>query len=796
MNRRRPRRLLRPTRRGERVSLRRAFRFALAGMVALGVSTVAVTPPARGTDVGGKTGSAEGTVKGPVRRVLMISVPTMEWADVQRYDIPALRGLLDRSAVAALSVRAVSRKTSAVDGYVTIGAGTRAAGSASGALAFEVGDVFEGQPASEEFARRTGVEPRPGELFNMGIVSLIAANEELHFDAEVGALGKVLRRHGVRRAVIANADHDEDAFTVEWDRSATLALVDDRGIVDAGRLDGLLRHDPAAPFATRLDVGEVVDAFAEVWDGGEEDERKVVLVEASDLARLDEFKNLALPPQRARLEAQAFERTDHLVEQLLQKVDARRDAVVVVAPYHSTGTVHLTVFGIRAPGLEPGLLTSGTTRRSGFLQITDVAPAILELLGISPPVTMEGTAVEVTSTDMTPRERVDLLVRWNEAALFRDAQVGVAARAVVFGNAMLWVLALLVLARGSDRGRRAASVAALGVPGFLAATYVAGLVHFAAVGASAYWVFLVVFAAAWAAACHLAGRRRVTGPAMLALGGLWLLLVVDVVTGARLQLNTVFGYTPTVAGRFAGVGNPTFAQIAVCAILIASLVRDWAKGGVGLAVAAGVLAVTAVVDGVPWFGADVGGVLSFVPAAAVTLIQLSGRKVDWRYVLGGMVAAVLLISVLGLVDAARSPEERTHLGRLVVEVGEAGWAPFETVLLRKLQANLSVLTRTVWTLMVPLVFGFAGWVFWRAPYRLRRVGEKVETWRSALVGVAVAAVLGFALNDSGIAVPGMMIGVVNAILVNLMLRTDGPDGGEILRGGDGRQIRTSGVDGG
>ena len=33
-------------------------------------------------------------------------------------------------------------------------------------------------------------------------------------------------------------------------------------------------------------------------------------------------------------------------------------------------------------------------------------------------------------------------------------------------------------------------------------------------------------------------------------------------------------------------------------------------------------------------------------------------------------------------------------------------------------------------------------------------------------------VLGFALNDSGISVPGMMLGVANASLINLLLRVD------------------------
>ena len=47
------------------------------------------------------------------------------------------------------------------------------------------------------------------------------------------------------------------------------------------------------------------------------------------------------------------------------------------------------------------------------------------------------------------------------------------------------------------------------------------------------------------------------------------LILIDVLVGARLQLNTLFGYTPTVAGWFAGIGNLAFAQISAGAVLLA-----------------------------------------------------------------------------------------------------------------------------------------------------------------------------------------------------------------------------------
>jgi hypothetical protein len=131
---------------------------------------------------------------------------------------------------------------------------------------------------------------------------------------------------------------------------------------------------------------------------------------------------------------------------------------------------------------------------------------------------------------------------------------------------------------------------------------------------------------------------------------------------------------------------------------------------------------------------------------------------------------VAVVVLFGLLDLARPADDRTHLGRLFERVADDGWSAFETVVVRKLQANLSVLTSSVWTLMVPLALAVAAYLLWVAPGRLRRLRDE-PALRTALPGLGVAGLLGFALNDSGIAVPGMMLGVVGASLAYLLVRT-------------------------
>ena len=104
------------------------------------------------------------------------------------------------------------------------------------------------------------------------------------------------------------------------------------------------------------------------------------------------------------------------------------------------------------------------------------------------------------------------------------------------------------------------------------ATYLAGPLHFGRDGATVgYWAFVVGVAAVIAAVCMLATRRRPVLAALAGLGTVIALHLVDLVTGAHLEWNTAFGYSPTIGIRFVGQGNMTFSQLTAATVLFAGL---------------------------------------------------------------------------------------------------------------------------------------------------------------------------------------------------------------------------------
>jgi hypothetical protein len=157
-------------------------------------------------------------------------------------------------------------------------------------------------------------------------------------------------------------------------------------------------------------------------------------------------------------------------------------------------------------------------------------------------------------------------------------------------------------------------------------------------------------------------------------------------------------------------------------------------------------------------------------------LRLTGRKVSPRRLLGLAAAAVAAATTFGLLDLLRPAGQRTHLGRLFERIGQDGFGPLNDVIVRKLGENLSVLPTSVWVPLVPAVLAFLAWLAWGRSLRLELLRARAPELRPAFVGVLVAAVLGFALNDSGIAVPAMMLGVLNPVLVYLAVHWDQPSG--------------------
>ena len=700
----------------------------------------------------------------PVRRVLLLALPTMSWSEVRDHRLPHLEALFRGSGMANLMLRSTSRNTDPGDGYATIGAGTRTAGGGLDGEVVGAGERYAGADGAVLFARRTG-HPLDAAIGALGQPALETANEALLFESVPGDLGSTLRSAGWRRAVIANADSGETVPRAErLHREAALVLTDRRGRLPAGEVgDALLERIPGAPFGLALDEAAVGRAFDVVWQ-----DRSVVLVEASDLARADAYRRYASPDARARQRRDALRRTDRMVGSLLARTDPARDLVLAFGAYHPSFGRNLGVLAVRGPGTAAGYVESGTTRRAGYVALQDLAPTILDRIGTTVPTSMEGRPLHAAGrTGGTYADRLDRLARETHASQFRDATIGTAMVALAITVVIVALLGLVVLLwPRAARWRRAYAGVCLAVPGFMAATFLTEPFAFHRYGAGAYWLTVVAFAIGFGGLALATRRVHWLLPTALAAGALVALHGIDALLGAHLQFATVFGYSPTVGVRVAGLGNPASAQLSAAALILATILVGWLGPRRGVVVSAALLGAVLLIVAAPPWGQDFGGALSDAPAYALFLWLAAGRRVTRRavaWLAAALVGAGLLV---GFLDLLRPSGSRTHVGRFFEKVGNEGVAGFVTVISRKAGLMLQTFLVPTWVLASIGLLLFLAFLAWGTPW-LSRLAAALPSLRAGSTAFAVMAVLGLLLNDSGVTVPGMMLAVLVPCLLAL-----------------------------
>ena len=436
----------------------------------------------------------------------------------------------------------------------------------------------------------------------------------------------------------------------------------------------------------------------------------------------------------------------HAVDVVVAEADAARptgSTMLVLGTSEAPGdrVAHLHVALAVGPGLDHGTLTSASTRRLGYVQLIDVTPTVLATLGLPVPRDLPGQPFTVHGSALSTATLVDL-----------DDRAVAQKRVTVPFFVVTIAGSLLLLCR--RRWRPRAALVAAGLP---AGSFLAGVAPWWSSGVPL--LALLVTSTLLALLLALVGERFPGrfGPAGAVCAATVLVLAGDLVTGAHLQITSPAGYSPLVAGRFAGIGNVAFGVYAAAGLLATA----WLARGRLVVVAGGGLVLVAV-DGAPPWGSDVGGVLALLPALVLLGLLVSGRRVSVvRLGLAGVAGAVV-VTVLALADHARGPAAQTHLGRFVTQVqdGTAG-----TVLRRKADAVFGLLFHSPVTAVLPVVVVAASYLLVRPPPPLAASFARVPELRHGLVALGLACALGFALNDSGAAVPAL------ALLVALPVAT-------------------------
>ena len=669
----------------------------------------------------------------PAGAVVVIGTGGVSWSDVSEETTPNLWLLLRDGSSAALSVRSVYSNTCPADGWLGLSAGGRAAAPRAGVAR---------DPANRPCTEAPAVVN--GNVSEWPAYEEAAASEK--FDTELGLLGDAAAAGGMCVKTVG-----------PW---APVGGASSTGHVDQPAVwssDAMLEDLNGCP-VTLVDVGSLRDPD-DVATGEQVDTSREEQLTAID-TRIGQV--IEAGPNGA----------DYIVGSLSDAGTSERLRLVVA----------------RGPHYGPGLLRSSSTRQSGLAQAQDLTATALSVVGLPVPDAVGGAPLTSDPAPDNSQRRAEArhthLVDYDEAS--HDVHDAVEPFFTVFayGQLVIYLLVLLVWKGriGSERTRvkvltrvRVLAVVAASVP---VSTFLANLLPWwrfpfemvslvASVGLFVAIIATVALRGPW--------RHWALGPMAIVSATTMAVLAVDVITGSRLQLSSLMGLQPVVAGRFYGMGNPTFALFATATILLSTAVSSAlvvAGRRRAAAVAVGVIGGFAVVvDGLPFWGADGGGPPALVPGLVYLVLAILGIRLTWQRVLLVVAAVIGLFFLVAGADWLRAPAQRSHLGRFVQAIIDGNAMD---IVVRKGQQNIDILLGNApLTLLVPAALLFVIYVLARptswGSRAMQRSYAHAPTLRAGLNALLITLTIGFVINDSGVAIPAVGATLAVPLIVSVVV---------------------------
>jgi hypothetical protein len=753
------------------------------------------------------TAAAAAGVDAPARKVVFVGVTGLRLDDVGMLTTPALWSLTRDGAVGTLVARSLRASACPADGWLAVSAGARAADL-----------VGTGTCRTLRLPGTDGVVPGWGDYVQSATTST--------FEPRLGLLGDTLATAGIAAAgigpgaAIALANSSGHAVSTVSEvpgqtadlsglvrsglGAADLLVVDLGSVRDPGEATG---DRTAATSGPSADPGSGTDSILSqlLGSGGP----SVAGPDAiTDPTRADQVRTI-----------------DTRLQTVLDAArSASADVTVVVASIADSGRrPHLQLAAAAGPGAVPdgnafagALLASRSTRQPGYVQITDLTPTLLSALGAradSPSGALVGAPVTAEPGPALAGDRVAAMIDEDRHAQAVRPLTERFYLGFVIINLTLYALVSIGLnGRFIERRRRfvarflpartrgsltspsradlvlrllrliGVAVSTIPLASFLANLipwWRAAIPSYAVVALTMGWMAVVT-----AVALGPRWRRWPLGPIGVAAGITTVVLAVDITTGARLQISALMGVQPLVGARFYGFNNTAFALFAAATVLLAAalanpLVRRGRRGlAVAVIVAVGVVATA--LDGLPGLGSDFGGPPALVPAFAALALLAGGVRLTWKKVATVLAAGAGAVIGFSVLDWLRPVDSRTHLGRFVQTVLDGGVWP---VIQRKASQNLNIFAGSVLTLLavggVVLVLvvllrplraaakaadgGPYSWLSSGTPFT--QLSTDAPMVRPALTALTMALGIGALVNDSGVVILAVGIGLAVPLLV-------------------------------
>lgn len=677
------------------------------------------------------------------QQVILFIVDRVAWEDLATWqdELPNFQWMMQHGALGLLNTR-TDNGTTPESSYLTLGTGTRSMGHKGVLEGYQADELVEKEEAAVVYARRVGHKATAESVLALELGALVSANQAGAYGAIPGSLGQAIHEAGKRTAVLGCAD------TLDTIRRPHVAIAMDQfGLVDYGFVSKkLLRKDPEAAFGLATDREALLEAFKQVQ--GKAD---FIVIDFGDTSRVEEYRDYLTEEMLSRHRLEALKSADAFLGALRKQINWDETQLFVTSPTPALTAMkdgrRMTPIMAIGQGYTHGYLICPTTRRPFVVGNIDVAPSVLQGLGISERPQWSGRAF---SSQAHPAP-LNFLLRHNSRLVAQNKM------RVPFNQIyVIYLIIVIVLATmgvfGDNAGMLSQKQTLLLQKLLLAAMALpfVTLLLPSLPAADTWWVLpeaiVLTTVVVLILTAFSSGSKNMERP-------LWILslltvaaIALDMLRGGPQSQYSFLGYSAIIGARFYGLGNE-YMGVLVGAALVA--MAGWLERKGSLSpLFLFFLFVTAIV-GIPSLGANVGGTITAVAAFALAGLRILDRKIKLRQVLGLLGIVALVVVAMAFLDRYLGAGA-SHLGRTIKYVGSGQWNQIFLIIGRKLSMNLRLIRYTIWTRVLLFFLAASIVIAIRPQGVLRGLFSRKRGFAISFYAAALGCIAAFIFNDSGV----------------------------------------------
>jgi hypothetical protein len=377
-------------------------------------------------------------------------------------------------------------------------------------------------------------------------------------------------------------------------------------------------------------------------------------------------------------------------------------------------------------------LSSQSTNERGLLASFDVAPTILQHLGVRVPADVRGRPI-VNDGPLHSASLRSLMARLRVIAGRRLKALG-----------FLLVAWLLMVAIAAPRPRARTWTMRSGALGVLWAPVATLITAALEPSAAVEYATIAVLCMGLGALTDtlVPWPRAALAPAIVTL----IAIVVDALAGTQLLMRSLLGPDPALGDRFYGIGNELKSGLAVLVLAaVAGALYPAVRGARAAGVVAIAGAVLAVVEGSARIGAGVGGVILVCFGFAVSMVMLAPGALTRRRALIVLVSPVVGLVALAALDLATA-HGGGHFTGSVLDARSP--SDVRDIIVRRYSAAWEELRDDAMPVAAALALIAAALGVRRRALLLAPVSGD-PAWLAAICGGLAAGVVGSLVEDSG-----------------------------------------------